>query len=116
SLLWPPNGWLVPILIFGVTDPDGDPVTLAITAVRQDEPLTRAGAPDATGIGTALPSVRADRAGNGDGRVYHISFQARDPQGASCTGMVTVCVPHDQGQGRACGDGGGLFDSIGSTR
>jgi hypothetical protein len=27
--------------------------------------------------------------------------------------MVAVCVPHDQGRGATCGDGGGLFNSGG---
>jgi hypothetical protein len=59
--------------------------------------------------------VRAERTGSkqvpGDGRVYHIGFTATDPAGASCSGTVTVCVPHDQGQGSACVDGGPLYDS-----
>jgi hypothetical protein len=111
--IWPPNSRLVPIFVRGVSDPDGDPVTLTVTGVRQDEPLSRAGSPDATGIGTDGVSLRADRAGGGDGRVYRLSFTATDSQGASCTGTATVCVPHDQGQGRTCGDGGGLFNSGG---
>jgi hypothetical protein len=111
ATIWPPSGKLVPVSIQGVTDPDGDPVTLTVTGVRQDEPLTKPGSPDATGIGTSNPSIRADRDGSGDGRVYRVSFTAIDPQGASCTGTVTVCVPHDQGQGRTCGDGGPLFGS-----
>ncbi|HSN86493.1 MAG TPA: SBBP repeat-containing protein, partial [Thermoanaerobaculia bacterium] len=115
STLWPPNGRMVPVSIRGVTDPDGDPVTLRVTAIRQDEPLSRKRQPDATGLGTATPRLRADRVGNGDGRVYHIAFEATDPAGAACTGTVTVCVPHDQGK-PACGDGGALVDSIGATR
>jgi hypothetical protein len=110
---WPPNGRLVPISIRGVTDPDGDPVNLTVTGVRQDEPLSQTGAPDAMGIGTAGVSVRADRDGKGDGRVYRIAFEAGDGQSGVCTGTVTVCVPHDQGRGRACGDGGPLFNSDG---
>jgi hypothetical protein len=113
AFLWPPDGKLVPIAVRGVTDPEGDPVTLTITGVRQDEPLSRGGAPDATGIGTGGVSLRADRAGWGDGRVYHLSFTATDPQGASCRGTVAVCVSHDQGHGGICGDGGGLFSSGG---
>lgn len=113
STIWPPNGKLVPITISGVTDPDGDPVTLTVTNVQQNEPLSQAGTPDATGIGTPSVSLRADRAGKGDGRVYHLVFEARDPLGASCTGTVTVCVPHDRGRGRTCGDGGPLFNSGG---
>jgi hypothetical protein len=111
--LWPPNGQLVPVSIRNVIDPDGDPVTITITSVRQDEPLSRGGAPDAAGTGTPNVSLRADRDGKGDGRVYHLSFTAADPQGASCTGTVAVCVPHDQGRGSTCGDGGGLFSSGG---
>lgn len=116
AVLWPPNGRLVPISILGVTDPDGDAVTIEITSIHQDEQLTRAGQPDATGVGTGIPRVRAARAGKGDGRVYHLSFEASDSLGATCTGTVTVCVPHDQGRrGRACGDGGALVDSTGGS-
>ena len=114
--VWPPNGKLVPISIQGVADPDNDPVTLTVTGVHQDEPLSRIGTPDATGIGTPAASIRADRSGKGDGRVYHLSFEALDPLGASCTGTVRICVPHDQGRGRTCGDGGPLFVSTGSSR
>jgi hypothetical protein len=109
-LLWPPNGKLRAISISGVTDPDGDSPALRVTAIRQDEPLSKKGQPDATGIGTTSPLLRADRAGSGDGRVYHLSFTSTDLQNASCAGTVTVCVPHDQGQ-RTCGDGGPLFTS-----
>jgi Beta-propeller repeat len=111
ATLWPPNGKFVPIFIRGVTDPDGDPVTLTVTAIRQDEPLSRSGVPDAAGLGTPNAQIRADRAGGGDGRVYRIIFEARDGQGGTCAGTVTVCVPRDQGRGRTCGDGGPLFDS-----
>jgi hypothetical protein len=110
--LWPPNGKLRPIAIGGVTDPDGDRVTLRVTAIRQDEPLSKKGQPDASGIGTARPLVRADRAGRGDGRVYHLTFTAEDGKGGRCEGTVTVCVPHDQKK-RICQDGGARFDSSG---
>jgi hypothetical protein len=111
--LWPPNGKLQAIAIPGVTDPDGDRIVLTVTTIRQDEPLSNKGQPDATGIGTARPMLRADRAGNGDGRVYHLRFAADDGHGGRCEGEVTVCVPHDQ-RGRGCGDGGALVDSAGS--
>jgi hypothetical protein len=98
-----------------VTDPDGDPVTIQITGITQDEPLS-GNTPDATGLGSATAQVRAERAGGADGRVYHLTFTATDSQGASCAGTVTVCVPHDQGGGRTCGDGGALYSSTGSGR
>jgi hypothetical protein len=111
--LWPPNHKFVSINILGVTDPDGDPVTITINSIRQDEPLKGAGTgntcPDATGLGTKTAQVRAERAGTGDGRVYHISFTADDGKGGTCTGEVKVCVPHSKG--KACVDQGSLFDS-----
>lgn len=112
SALWPPDGRLVPVSILGVADPEGDPVKIRVTAIHQDEPLSKKGQPDATGLGTAKPSVRASRAGTGDGRVYHLTFTAMDARGATCTGKVAVCVPHD-GAKQACVDGG---SAVSSTR
>ncbi len=112
---WPPNHRLVPVSIEGVTDPDGDPVAISITAVAQDEPLAGEGdgntCPDAIGVGTPAASVRAERSGQGDGRVYHVSFSASDGRGGVCLGAVEVCVRHDQRPGGVCGDGGPLVDS-----
>jgi hypothetical protein len=107
--LVPPTGKLTPIALRGVTDPDGDRVTLTVTAILQDEPLSKKRQPDATGIGTARPQVRADRAVDGDGRVYHLRFMAKDGKGGRCQGEVTVCVP--RGQRKDCGDGGPLVVS-----
>ncbi len=105
-----PNGRMVPVSIRGVTDADGDNLTLAITSIRQDEP--RAGsAPDAAILG-ATGQVRASRDAAGDGRVYHVFFTADDSQGGTCTGKVKVCVSLDSAH-PVCGDGGALFDSIG---
>lgn len=111
SALWPPNGKLVPVAIAGVTDPDGDPITVTFTGARQDEPLSRRGG-DVTGLGTPTAMVRADRLGGDDGRIYHLDFEARDRHGSTCTGRVTVCVPHDQKE-ESCGDGGPIFASTG---
>jgi hypothetical protein len=108
NLLWPPNNKLVPIQIAGVTSAGGGAVGLSVTSIFQDEPVEHG--PDATGVGTATPSVRAQRDGGGDGRVYHISFTATT-NGASCTGSVTVGVPHDQGQHSTPIDEGSLYDS-----
>jgi hypothetical protein len=114
--LWPPNHRYVDVAVAGVTDVDGDPVTTTIVSVFQDEPTDSSGdgntCPDALGTGTSTAQVRAERSGHEDGRVYHIRFQAEDGRGASCTGVVTVCVPHDQGHGDdACVDQGPQFDS-----
>ena len=84
-------------------------------AVFQDEPTNELGdgntCPDAGGMGTSTVRVRSERSGLRDGRVYHLQFTASDSGGATCQGEVTVCVPHDQGQGSACVDQGPLFNS-----
>jgi hypothetical protein len=108
STIWPPDRRQVRISTLGVTDPDGDPVTLKVTRILQDE-LFNARMPDAGSLGTAKPWVRADRMDNGDGRVYHLFFEATDPASASCTGKVKVCVPLQSGG--TCRDGGARIDS-----
>jgi subtilisin-like proprotein convertase family protein len=118
DVLWPANHKYNAINVLGVTDADGDPVTITITGIFQDEALNAQGdgntCPDATGVGTDTAHVRAERVGPpfpGDGRVYHIYFLADDGQGGECEGTVTVCVPHDLGQGSECVDQGPLYDS-----
>jgi hypothetical protein len=108
SAIWPPDRRQVGISTLGVTDPDGDPITLKVTRILQDELFT-ARMPDAGNLGTAKPWVRADRMDTGDGRVYHLFFEAKDPAGASCTGEVKVCVPLLSGG--TCRDGGARIDS-----
>jgi hypothetical protein len=104
------------VSIIGVADPDGDPVTITITRVMQDEPVNGLGdgdtSPDATGVGTSRVKVRAEGSGTGDGRVYHIGFTADDRKGGACTGEVTVCVPHSPG--KACMDQGARVNSTAS--
>jgi hypothetical protein len=41
--------------------------------------------------------LRASRNGNGDGRVYTITFRARDSVGNTGTATAKVTVPHNQG-------------------
>jgi hypothetical protein len=101
--IWPPNHKMVDISIMGVTDPDGDPVTITITGITSDEATAAeegAGgknhSPDADGVGTNDATVRAERSGDGDGRVYEISFSASDGVGGVAEGSVKVGVPHDK--------------------
>lgn len=99
STLWPPNHVMNNIMIIGITDPDGDPVTVKITGIHQDEPTkTNPGdpSPDGGGIGTDTAQIRAERTMPGDGRVYHIAFTADDGKGKTCNGEVVVSVPPDQ--------------------
>jgi hypothetical protein len=56
-------------------------------------------------------SVRAERSGNGNGRVYHISFRADNGQGGFCTGVVKVSVPHSLKKRVTAIDDGQVYDS-----
>ena len=55
--------------------------------------------------------MRAERTGTpgvpGNGRVYAIHFTADDGKGGTCSGIVNVCVPHDQGHPICVDDGQG---------
>lgn len=110
--LWPPRHAFQDVGITGVTDADGDPVTLAVTSVRQDEGVGAAGSgsacPDAE-IDGASARLRAERRGGGDGRIYVIGFTAADPSGGVCAGVVRVCVPHDRSG--TCVEGPTLVDA-----
>lgn len=99
--IWPPNHKFKTVTLSGATDPDGDATTLTITGVTQDESLNGTGdgdtSPDAATVAgrTDQVQVRAERSGNGDGRVYRISFTVSDGK-LSCSGTAYVGVPHDQ--------------------
>ena len=110
---------MVQISILGITDPDGDPITITITGITSDEPTASDEgprgprfAPDAEGVGTDTASVRAERYGDGNGRAYEISFIASDGMGGESEGSVFVCVPHDEsGENCECIDDGQNYDA-----
>jgi hypothetical protein len=117
SLLWPPNHKFSTITLSGATDTDGDQVTITVTGVTQDEPVTGPSsgntAPDAQSTGNSNQvQVRAERNGTGDGRVYQVSFTADDGHGGTCSGTVDVSVPHDQ-SGAPAIDSGQFYNSFG---
>jgi len=113
-VLWPPDHRLVPVHILGLVDPDQAPynATITINSVRQDERTNGLGDGD-TPIDAIINGdtvlLRAERSGNGDGRVYHVCFTAADPEG-SVSGCVNVMVPKSK-KTDAAGDGGSLYDS-----
>ena len=102
------------VSVKNVLDPDRDPITIKITKVLQDEPVNGLGdgdtSPDASGIGTNIGQLRAERSGTGDGRVYHIYFTAEDgKENGKCDTDIVVSVPHDQAHKAV--DSGPKYDS-----
>jgi hypothetical protein len=111
SSLWPPNHSMIQVFILGVIDTEHND-TITITSVTQDEPTNGTGDGD-TSVDAVINSngtvlLRAERDGNGNGRVYHIHFTASDFEG-SASGVAKVSVPHSKKDTAI--DGGELYDS-----
>jgi DNA/RNA endonuclease G (NUC1) len=110
--IWPPNKkyhtFNVSNLIASASDSCNSGVNLnsvVITKVTSDEGSI---SDNDIIIGANCQSVqlRADRNGNGDGRVYTITFKVSDAAGNSTTLTRQVIVPHDQGNGNGAIDSG----------
>ena len=112
----PPNNFMKPIDIGGLTEPDGDTISIKIDTITQDEPTgnSQDGEISEQGNGNSTANVRAERnvGVNGDGRVYRINFTASDSSGAACSGSVTVGVP----RGNQLIDSGQKYNSLKATQ
>jgi hypothetical protein len=105
NVLWPPNHKFVPVMVRAtVTDACG-PTTWKIVSVSSNEADNGKGggntSPDWMITGAHTVKLRAERSGNGSGRIYSITIQAMDAAGnVSAEAVVHVTVPHDQGHGK----------------
>jgi chitinase len=109
-VLWPPDHKMALVHIIGLVNPNNDPVT--IDSISQDEPTNGLGDGDTpidAMINGDAVQLRAERSGNGNGRVYHICFTVHDPE-QDAQGCVTVSVPKSRKTDAAI-DGGSLYDS-----
>ncbi len=99
-VLWPPNHKMVDVVVsYGSADNCCLPVcTLTVTS---NEPANGTGdgdtAPDWEVFDAHRVRLRAERAGNGNGRVYTILIACTDASGNRSTKTVTVSVPHSRG-------------------
>lgn len=101
--LWPPNHKLVTlhptVTATDAVDQDVD-VTLEVTSNESDNGT---GDGNTSGdIAIRSPSdfdLRAERAGPGSGRTYHLVWTATDDSGNQTTVTQDLVIPHDQGQG-----------------
>lgn len=102
SQLWPPNHRMVPVKVSVDVKDDQDPQpVVTLVAVQSNEPDDGLGDGDTAGdiqdatIGSDDRdlSLRAERGGTGTGRVYTLTYQARDAAGNVSTATVEVAVP-----------------------
>jgi hypothetical protein len=97
-VLWSPNHKMVDVTVsYDVTDNCG-PISLKLT-VASNEPEEGDGdgdtSPDWEVLDEHHVSLRAERSGIGDGRIYTITITAADSAGGSSSQTVTVTVPHN---------------------
>lgn len=99
SELWPANHKMKDITVgYTSTDNFPAPVTCSLT-VSSNEPVTSASdetTPDWLVTNSNAAKLRAERSGEGDGRVYTLTVTCTDAQGNSASRTATVTVPHDQ--------------------
>jgi hypothetical protein len=102
NVLWPPNHKMVPVKVtVSAADNCGATVT-KVVSVSCNEPVIAPGSgqtsPDWQITGDLTVSLRAERSGPTNGRIYTISVQCTDTSGNISTATVAVTVPHDQGK------------------
>jgi hypothetical protein len=97
AVLWPPNGQMVTVetdtLVWDLCD---QAPTCRITGVTSNEAV-RDAEPDWEIVADSRVRLRADRVGQGDGRVYTLWLSCEDAHGNRTTRSTTVEVPkrHD---------------------
>jgi hypothetical protein len=98
--LWPPNHKMVSVTVSVSASDNCSSASCRIVSVTSNEPVNGLGdgdtAPDWVITGNLTVDLRAERAGNGTGRVYTLTVQCTDTAGNSSTKTVTVTVPHSQ--------------------
>jgi len=110
ATLWPPNHRMVPVQTAWQVSDVCDPAPAAMLAsATSSEPNDASGTGDGNttediqdaSIGTPDPTVllRAERSGDGPGRVYTLTYVARDASGNTASALGIVTVPRDLGTG-----------------
>ena len=98
SVVWPPNGEMVPVSIaVDVDDALSGAATFTLQSFSVDDP--GAGPQAVTGFVVGTPStkgfVQALRRGNGTARTYTFTYTAVDAAGLTGSCTAVVVVPHD---------------------
>jgi hypothetical protein len=105
AVLWAPNHQMVPITITVTVEDLCDPApTVTLLSITSNEPDNGLGDGNtsndiqeaAFGTDDREFLLRAERSGLGDGRVYTITYQAKDASGNTTVVSTQVVVPHDR--------------------
>lgn len=101
--LWPPNHKMVRVTATVAATDNADPaVAVTLKSVTSNEPDNGQGDGDTAGdiviVDERTFDLRAERSGQGSGRVYTITYEATDACGNVTEARATVTVPHDRGR------------------
>ena len=105
--LWPPNHKMVAVTTnvqaSDTCDPNPTVTLVSITSNEPDNGLGDGDTPNdiqnaAFGTDDRSFALRAERSGKGTGRIYTVTYQAKDRAGKTSTATAQVVVPHDQGK------------------
>jgi hypothetical protein len=103
--LWPPNHKYVTVEVtlevLDNIDPDPSVTFVSVTSNEPDDGLGDGDTPDDIVIVDDLTfELRAERSGNGEGRIYTITYLATDDCGNETLATVMVIVPFSSGKGK----------------
>lgn len=110
DVIWPPNHKMVPIhSVVEASDVCSPEVVVQLVSVTSSEPDNGTGdgnfPNDIQGVNAGTADVdflvRAERKGNGPGRVYTATYGATDGADNSTEALATIRVPHDQRDARS---------------
>ena len=105
TVLWPPNHQLQDVAATLVVTDDHDPhPTVRLVSITSSEPDNGLGDGDTPndiqsadfGTDDRQFQLRAERSGTGSGRIYTVTYEARDAAGNAAQVAVQVTAPHDR--------------------
>jgi endo-1,4-beta-xylanase len=98
TVLWPPNHMMAPVALRYSVGDNCDASLKPVITISSNEPVDGTGdgdtSPDWEVIDTNHVLLRAERSGNGSGRIYTITLTVTDSAGSSSSSSVIVRVPH----------------------
>jgi hypothetical protein len=101
SVIWPPNNKMIPVTAtVSVTDALSGQAGFKLANVASNEAAPDYAGEFSLGAQDASGFLRAQRNGNGTGRLYTLTYVGLDVAGNTRACQVTVSVPHDQGNGK----------------
>jgi hypothetical protein len=103
SMLWPPNHKLVKVAVNYQDSDNCDSSPICTLSVTSNEAEDGRGdghtSQDWKVLNAHMVKLRAERSGQGDGRIYTITITCTDENGNAASEDVTVLVPHSRGRG-----------------